>query len=397
VCLHFWYKEYLWPLVEYAAVYKAKSWEDVGGSELTLLTDRDGAVSDIALRPEMTPTVTRMVATVYSTLTKPVKWFSIANFYRNERPQRWRNREFRQLNIDIFGESSLWADIEILQIALEILLTFGATQEMFVVSLNHRALITQWLTEVAAIPLERHQDVIRLMDKISKMSSALFIDSMQAAGFDLLTATLILDFVSVDSLSALCERYPQLRDSNAVKDISYCMNILDALWYGEYIRFAPSLMRWFDYYDGIVFEVFDKHPDNNRALFGGGRYNGLASIFGVEPFPAVWCAPGDESLRLFLESHDLLAPSRVLAESKVYFPVLDDALYIESLRLAQRLRLSGYIVDHSISHKKLQKSFDIAEKQWYTHILILWKKEQELWTAQLKCLATQEIISLSLW
>jgi histidyl-tRNA synthetase len=128
-------------LVEHAAVYEAKSGEDVGGSELTRLTDRDGVVSDLALRPEMTPSVTRMVASQYRQLPKPIRWFSIANFYRNERPQRGRNREFWQLNVDMFGPTELPGTIEILQLSMELMRAFNPPADSRSLTLNHRGLI----------------------------------------------------------------------------------------------------------------------------------------------------------------------------------------------------------------------------------------------------------------
>ncbi len=126
------------PLVEDTAIWEAKSGEDVGGSELTRLTDRDGNISALALRPEMTPSVTRMVTAQYPQLPKPVRWFSIANFYRNERPQRGRNREFWQLNVDMFGDKSERGMLEILQLAMELMLSFNPPKGSWKLSLNHR-------------------------------------------------------------------------------------------------------------------------------------------------------------------------------------------------------------------------------------------------------------------
>lgn len=146
VCIRFGYEEYLAPLVEDADIYRAKSGEDVGGAELTLINDRGGR--DIAVRPEMTPSVTRMVTRRYTQLPKPVRYFSIANFYRNEKPQRGRNREFRQLNVDMFGSTSLYADIEILQLAVEVMLAFNPPEHSFQVFVNNRQLINDFLHDI---------------------------------------------------------------------------------------------------------------------------------------------------------------------------------------------------------------------------------------------------------
>lgn len=388
VCQSFGYQEYLWPLVESADLYRAKSGEDVWWTELTLLTDKEGKISDIALRPEMTPTVTRMVASAYATLPKPVKRFSIANFYRNERPQRGRNREFWQLNIDMFGEEGRGADIEILQMAIEIVLAFGASQEMFTVHINHRHLVTVWLEQCLDIPDHLHTELIRVMDKKNKISAEQLHDQLQARWCTSQQADSIVAFLDYTSLDALIAAYPDLQSESAYQELQAILEDMVALGYEDYVAFAPSLMRWFDYYNGMVFEVFDHHPDNNRAMFGGWRYNGLAEIFGVSSFPAVGCAPWDESFRLFLEAHDLL-PEVPTANARVYFPLLDEDLLVPTMRIAQQMRLQGWHVTHTISSKKMRKVFELAEKWWYTHVVIAGQQELDAGEVLLKELATR--------
>ena len=171
VCQSYGFEEYLGPLVESIDIWKAKSGEDVGGSELTQITNRDGELDGLAIRPEMTPSVTRMVSRIWKETEKPLKWFSIANFYRNEKPQKGRNREFWQLNCDIFGEEFLRADIEVLTLALELLRAFNPPSGSYKLKLNHRKLITGFLVEVLGITDEDKQKrITRLMDKYEKLS-----------------------------------------------------------------------------------------------------------------------------------------------------------------------------------------------------------------------------------
>jgi len=163
VCTSFGYEEYLTPIVESAEVYRAKSGEDVGGKELMTMTDRAGR--ELAIRPEMTPSVTRMVTRIYEQSQKPLRLFSIANFMRNEKPQRGRNREFWQLNYDVFGSDSVMADLEIIQIGLEIMLAFQPPKNSFTVFINNRALIDFILNQVAKITEEQRVEVVRTLDK----------------------------------------------------------------------------------------------------------------------------------------------------------------------------------------------------------------------------------------
>lgn len=144
---------------------------------MTLLTDRDGNITDLSLRPEMTPSVTRMVASRYAQLSKPIRRFSIANFYRNEKPQRGRNREFWQLNLDMFGEESNGADLEVLQMAVEIMKAFNPPKDAFVIYLNHRTLIDAFLDQVVSCTDDQKRDLTRLMDKRDKLTPEVFTSS----------------------------------------------------------------------------------------------------------------------------------------------------------------------------------------------------------------------------
>ena len=350
VCESFWYQEYLWPLVEEAAIWEAKSGEDVGGTELTKITNRDGEISDLALRPEMTPTVTRMIAKYQREYTKPIRWFSIANFYRNERPQRGRNREFWQCNVDIFGSESQMADIEVLQMAIELMKSFGATSEQFQLYLNDRRVV-DWFLDSLSLDVELRKEAVRTMDKWDKLSKEDFASTL---------ADKWCDGVQIDEIVKFMKS--EILDGVFATEINAIYVSLVELWYGDIVKIKPSLMRGFDYYDGMVFEVFDLHPDNNRALFGGGRYNGLADIFGVkEPLPAVWFAPGDEPMRLFLESWELL-PDDLQLET-YYIPLLDESKQFEVMNKAQELRAEGKRVEVGTKVMKENKAYDYAAKK----------------------------------
>lgn len=374
VCMSFGYEEYLWPLVEHADIWRAKSGEDVGGSELTLITDREGNISELALRPEMTPSVTRMVANKYRNVSKPIRRFSIANFYRNERPQRGRNREFRQLNVDMFGETSANAELEIVQMSLEIMFAFGVPKGSFVLKINHRYLIDNFLLEVVNIAEEQKTQIIRLMDKWEKLSREAFTDALTEQWLTKEQGDYIIAFLESSDLKKLIELFPALQYNTSVWEMHELINKLEQLGYGEWITFSPSLMRGFDYYDGIVFEVFDMHPDNNRAMFGGGRYNGLASIFwSNDEIPAIWFAPGDEPMKLFLESRDLL-PKRDVSHTN-YIQFLDDRFVLEAQKIAKKLRNQWESVEVSTTVKNVSKAIEYAKKKCIVSVIFIWEEE----------------------
>lgn len=388
VCQSFGYEEYLWPIVEYADVYRAKSGEDVWWSELTIIVDRAGR--ELALRPEMTPTVTRMVASRYAQLPKPVRYFSIANFFRNERPQRWRNREFRQLNFDCFGSQSLFADSEVIQMGIEIMLGYGAPKNSFVVYLNDRRVIDVFLHETVWLDANHKKEAVRVMDKWEKLMREDFQKTLLEKWLTGEQIKLIVEFLENDSLENLWEIWA---------DLKKVYDHLCDLWYKDYIQFKWSLMRWFDYYDWIVFEFFDTHPDNRRAMFGGGRYNGLATIFGVDAFPAVGAAPWDEPARLFIESWGLSDSliNRFTQKSTYYVPLLVDEAQITLHHIAQELReKNNTVVITSLEMKKLSKAIEFADKQWYDYIVILWWNELEQGIYQIKDLKSGEVESVKL-
>ncbi|MCH2188667.1 histidine--tRNA ligase [Candidatus Gracilibacteria bacterium] len=398
VCQKYGFEEYLGPLVEDSAIWKAKSGEDVGGSEMTLITDREGNLSELALRPEMTPTVTRMVSRVWKEKEKPMKWFSIANFYRNERPQRGRNREFWQLNADIFGEESIHADIETLCLVLDLMLAFNPPKHSFTLKLNHRGLIDHFFEHILGVDgPDRKQAITRILDKYEKLKKDVFDTSLSELGLDVEQVQKIYVFLESTSVTSLIEQFPSLESQKVLDDILYITRELEQLGYGAYITFSPSLIRGFDYYDGLIFEVFDLHPDNTRALFGGGRYNGLADIFGVKQgIPAIGFGPGDEPMKLFLESWNMVDSVQAFRGDKYYIPLLENIAFSDIQNIAQKLRKSGKSVVVGTSVKKITKAMKFADKQNFSHIILYGESEksQQIYTCKHLSSGEENIISL---
>lgn len=391
VCLSYGFEEYLWPLVESTDIWKAKSWEDVGGSELTQITNRDGVVDNLALRPEMTPTVTRMVSRKWKEIDKPVKWFSIANFYRNEKPQKGRNREFWQLNADIFGEAGVNADSEILTLSLELMRAFNAPTWSYKLKLNHRGVINDFFDLVLDIKDDTvKRDLMRLLDKYAKLKREVFSDELSKvwlAGEE----KIIHDFMSAKTVKDLQEGFVLLAGSDSFAEFHSIMKNLEELGYSDEIEFSGDLIRGFDYYDWVIFEVFDTNPENPRALFWGGRYNGLAGIFGVkEDIPAIGFAPGDETMKLFLEGHNLIQDIQNTQEERYYLPLLSEELFSDIWKLANILRLEWKNVNLWLSTKKLPKAIKYADKSNYSHIVIFGPDEKAAWEYIIKDLKSWE-------
>jgi len=377
VCLRYGFEEYLTPLVESADIYRAKSGEDIGGKELVTFEDLGGR--ELSIRPEMTPSVTRMVTKVYASNPKPLKYFSIANFMRNEKPQRGRNREFWQLNCDIFGSDVVAADLEILQLALDIMLEFDPPQNSFSLAINNRKLIEAVLDLSGANKLNKENKnlVVRTLDKWAKLKREDIQTRLNDAGLNNESLKIINQFMSSNSLESLVNALPELKNNPGFIETAKILETLDDLGYGELIEFNPTIIRGFDYYDGMVFEVFDKNPENNRAMFGGGRYNGLAEIFGEKNFPAVGFAPGDETTRIFLESWGLDSKILENQSDKYYLPLLDVNLQNKTNQLAKELRSRGFNVLLGLEEQKIGKALEYANKKKITNLVIFGTNEAE--------------------
>ncbi|MCP5096600.1 MAG: histidine--tRNA ligase [Chloroflexi bacterium] len=389
----FGFEEYLTPILESADVYRAKSGEDVGGKELMTMTDRAGR--ELAIRPEMTPSVTRMVTRFYKQTPKPLRLFSIANFWRNERPQRGRNREFWQLNTDIFGSTSIYSDVEILQVALELMLAFNPPAESFVLQLNHRKLIDAILTDIAKVPANLITPTVRLLDKFQKLPMVKFEAALTQIGLTQPTIMALITFMECRDENQLVAVFPSLLENQGYLELKTIIRLLNKAGYTDWIAFNPAVIRGFDYYDGMVFEMFDNHPKNNRALFGGGRYNGLASLFGNETIPGIGFAPGDETTKLFLESWELF-PADLDSTNRIYFPLFDESLAGQVNQIARELRSAGLEVEQGLSKQNMKQSLKYANKKGIPTVLIFGGNEAAQETITVKQMKTGDQTSVAL-
>ncbi|MBP7806868.1 histidine--tRNA ligase [Candidatus Saccharibacteria bacterium] len=364
------YEEYDAPILEPLELYAAKSGEEIVNEQTYTFEDRGGR--KVAIRPEMTPTVSRMVAGRRQELAYPVRWYSIPNLWRYERPQRGRLREHWQLNVDLFGLSGIEAEHELIMTADAIMKAFGAKPETYLFRLNSRKLIDAAMLDYLGLEQTQAYSLIKLIDRMHKLEPAAF-----TAQLDAILSMSQREDGTEDKLTALLKvkdlkHLPdELKEHPSVVELAKLMAMLsDSLVTN--VTFDITLMRGFDYYTDIVFEVFDTDPENNRSMFGGGRYDGLVGLFGVEEVATVGFGMGDVTLQNFLETHKLLPVLK--PETEVYVALLGD-VYAPAQRVIAELREMGVAVAIDPSGRKAEKQIKQAAKKGIRYMLFIGENE----------------------
>ena len=359
----FGFNEYDASILESADLYKAKSGEEIVNEQTYTFKDRGDR--EVTLRPEMTPTVARMVAAKEQELTFPLRWYSIPNLFRYEKPQRGRLREHWQLNVDLFGVESLDADIEVISIAYNIMKKFGANDSDFEIKINSRKLLNDLYTHFS-FTTEQSEKIAKIIDKKNKIPADVFETSLNDT-IGNKTADLI-------RLLSSTERFMEIigKDNKNAEELVMLIEKLQNAGIKNVV-FDPTLMRGFDYYTGVVFEVFDTHPDNNRSVFGGGRYDDLLDMFGSRKVAAVGFGAGDVTAKDFLETHKLLPDYSSSAD--LYIAVLESK-YIDNARaVAEKLRFEGINVSIDLTNKKIGDQIKIAHKQKFPYVIVIGENE----------------------
>lgn len=385
VCERFGYEEIDAPVLEPLELYLAKTGEEIVNEQTYAFEDRGGR--KVVIRPEMTPTVSRMLAGRRQELAYPVRWYCIPNLWRYERPQRGRLREHWQLNVDIFGEPGLAAEQEVIGVADDILRACGAQRSMYQFKLNSRTFMDFVLKKHFGMGEVEAHTLIKLIDRMHKMERPHFEAEVDA----LCTPTQreqgipekVIEFLHVTSLESLPA---ELQQHESLAELRTLMSLLDAGGITNAV-FDPTLMRGFDYYTDIVFEVFDTHPENNRSMFGGGRYDGLVGLFGVEPVPTVGFGMGDVTLANFLQAHEL---TPLLIPSTELSVLLIGDVYKPSLKVLKELREAGLNVSVDATDRKLDKKLKSTAKQGIRYALFVGEAELENEQYKLKDLFTGE-------
>jgi histidyl-tRNA synthetase len=384
------YEEYDAPILESLDIYLAKTGEEIVSQQTYTFEDRGGR--KVAIRPEMTPTVSRMVAAKRQELIYPLRWYSIPNLWRYERPQRGRLREHWQLNVDIFGIGGVQAEAEVITLVDDLYRSFGATESMYEIRINDRRLVNYVFDKYLELDAEQAQQLGKLVDRMEKMDRSKFISeadsiatsAQREAGF----TEKLLAFLEAKNVTDL----KFLDDKDAVGGLETLIAQLKAVGINNAV-FDPKIMRGFDYYTGIVFEVFDLNPDNNRAMMGGGRYDGLVGLFGVDPVPTVGFGLGDVTLQNFLETNHLLPELKPEADAIV---VLIGNVTNSAQPLISQLRGQGLNLAVDLSNKKLGDQLKSAGKRGIKYALIIGEDEIQAQRVNVKNLQDGSAEKLSL-
>ena len=383
------YREYDGPMLESYEMYAAKSGEEIVNEQTYHFTDNGGR--NLAVRPEMTPTVARMVAAKLGSLNMPLRWFSIPNLYRYEKPQRGRLREHWQVNVDMFGSDAIETDLEVLIVASSLLKAFGADSSMYEIKINNRRFYNDLFEQVMGFDAEQSRKVSKAIDKKAKMPQEDFNEYLKDLGLNDEQVVKLNSFFEMPlaEMTALCP------ESQGAQELTKLFELIEAAGMSEICEFDFGIIRGFDYYTGTVFEVYDTDINNNRAMFGGGRYDNLINLFVDKAnVSGIGFGFGDVTLENFLVSHNLV-PELNYGMPRVLVTRFPEIPYGEYLKLAEELRTSDISVSVYTDDKKLAKQMKYAADEKYDFAIILGEDELKNNTVVLKDLSKGENIPVS--
>lgn len=375
----FGYQEYDGPFLETLDLYAAKSGEELVKEQSFVFPDRGGDL--ITLRPELTPSLARMVAQRQRQLPFPLRWWSWGPFWRYERPQKGRSREFFQWNIDLIGVDTPEADAEMIAIAVNLFKEVGLLPDQIKILVNHRGLMNAQFEQLG-IPPEQRPEALRLIDRRDKLSPG----DWQAYAHDM-----GLDDEQIEGLKARITDRDLWRQS---PELMRVFETIRALGVGAYVEFAPHIIRGLAYYTGTVFEAWDVAGEF-RSLFGGGRYDNLVSDVGGEPLPATGFAMGDMVMTLVLKKFGCLPADLGASPAPVLVTVFDEGSLSASFAMAARLREAGLKAAVYPEAAKLGKQFKYADRMGMRVAVVLGPDEQAQNTAAIKDLRSgdQQVVA----
>ena len=371
VCELFGYEEYGASVLEPSELYRGKTSEEIVNEQTYTFIDR--GEREVTLRPEMTPTLARMIAGKSRDIPFPARWYSIANVFRYERPQRGRLREHWQLNADIVGAEGVEADAEIIALAHAVMRSLGADERNFEIRVSDRRILNSIFDSVG-IDAEIRAPVIRALDGREK--NADFKKNLLSLIKDEEKSEEFLDSLERTTSTAYLEELRTQLEHMGVHNM-----IVDT-----------KITRGFDYYTGMVFEVFDTDENNRRSIFGGGRYDNLLSLFGGESIPAVGFGMGDVTARDFLETHNLL-PAYTPA-TELMLCVVDNSALPHAIRLAQDLRRDDVTVAVNFSGKRIGDQIRQADKMKVPFVIAVGPAERDSGRYTIKNLSSGSELTL---
>ena len=377
----FGYEPYDGPLIEEIDLYKAKSGDELIDEQIYSFQDRGGR--QMAIRPEMTPTLARMVAQIHREHPKPLRWYSLPNLMRYEKPQRGRLREHWQFNADIFGAPGLSGELEILQLARTFLESFGADKRHFSILINDRTLIDHIFKGLMGSSPNDCLKLYKIVDKSKKVSSDKLADLMEKTSLSNKALEIFRSYLGISSFEMLVH-FLKCHDSLEYGDkLRTLLERSKSIGLDSCLTFDPAIIRGLDYYTGIVFEIFDKHPSNSRAISGGGNYQNLLDIFDEPSLPGTGFGLGDVTLLNFLEGHDLL-PDFAFPTNDIFISYQNEIAETDALILANELRMSGLNVVLQLEPIKIKKALATAQKRGAGYISFIGTEETNTKTVQIR-------------
>ena len=373
----FGYSEYDGPFLEPIELYAAKSGEELVKEQSFVFPDRGGNL--ITLRPELTPSLARMVAQKQRQLVYPLRWWSFGPFWRYEKPQKGRTREFFQWNIDLIGVDSIEADSELIAICAEFFKQIGFSADKVKIFVNDRQLMDKKLSEIG-IDASLKKKALNVIDRRDKLNH----ESWKAYALDA--------GISEKQFNALSEI---LSDKNLYLESTHLKKVfsaLESLGVQEYVKYDPMIVRGLDYYTGIVFEARDVGK-SSRAILGGGRYDNLVNDVGGDPLTGIGFAMGDVVLPIILEEYGLL-PSLKESPAQILVTIFDEASAFKSLSIAAVLRNAGFSVLLFPEAAKIGKQFKFADRSDVRYAVVIGSEEIKEGIVQVKDMKTREQASV---
>jgi histidyl-tRNA synthetase len=371
------FQEYEGPFLEKLELYAAKSGDELVNQQSYVLHDRGG--EELTLRPELTPTLARMVAQRQNQLAFPLRWWSFGPFWRYERPQRGRTREFFQWNIDLIGSNSPEGDAELIAIACSFFKEVGLGAEKVRIALNSRRLMEAELTDLGISP-ELRQNVFHVIDRRDKLGAE------EWEAFALSNGMTDEQFLGLRRLLS----DPELWKKS--EDLCRVFAVLERLGFNAYVEFDAAVIRGLNYYTGIVFEAQDRN--GGRAIFGGGHYDNLVGDVGGDPLAGVGFAMGDVMISVLLQHYGLI-PELKAQSAEVLVTVFDEEALLDAYSLSANLRQAGLKVAVYPEVTKLQKQLKYADRIGVRCVLIAGPDERAAGQVTVKNLQNRTQVTIS--
>ena len=362
IARRFSFHEYGGPLLEPFELYASKTGEEIVNNQLYSFTDRGDR--KVAIRPEMTPTLARMVAAKIGELQPPLRWFSIPNLYRYERPQKGRLREHWQLNVDILGGENELADLEILIFLRELFVNFGAKTKMRI-RLNHRGWVDYYLSQVMHLDPEKTKLFAKILDAKEKVTPEVFERELLNLQFSSQQRERFDEYLKAD-LKSMVAKYSS-------SPLSELFKVSQLLQDPDFFVYDPTIMRGLDYYTGLIFEGFDLSSSNRRAIFGGGRYDNLVGLFGKNQISGIGFGLGDVVLMDFLAENNLLPSIQLSCD---FFITIASVEFLgEALKVAETLRSRNFSVSNSLKVSSFKSQLKSADRSGAKYAILFGEEE----------------------